>query len=76
MKFYSVPITPYVSVFLKEKVKGYDGRVIDMTGVSCGEEMDFRRLQELVEKKITDAGKFHEICSDCGWAEICHKRTF
>lgn len=60
----------------KEKVKGYDGRVIDMTGVSCGEEMDFRRLQELVEKKITDAGKFHEICSDCGWAEICHKRTF
>ena len=60
----------------KEKVKGYDGRVIDMTNVSYGEKMDFRRLQELVEEKIMEAGKFHEICVDCGWAEICHKEFF
>ncbi len=60
----------------KEKVNGYDGRVVDMTGVSYEEKMDFRRLQEMVEKKIMKAGKFHEICSDCGWAEICHKENF
>lgn len=60
----------------KEKVKGYDGQVIDMTGVSYVEKIDFRRLQEMVEKKIMETGKFHEICRDCVWAEICHKEFF
>lgn len=60
----------------KEKVKGYDERVLEMTGMSCGEKIDFRILWELVEKKIMEAGKFHEICGGCSWAAICHRGTF
>lgn len=57
----------------KEKVEGYDRRVIHMTNVSYGENMAFLRLQRLAEREIVEAGRLSEICRDCQWAAICHK---
>lgn len=58
----------------KEKVKEYDRNVTYMTGVSCGEKVEFKRLHELVESRIMAAGRFTELCRDCEWASICHKK--
>lgn len=58
----------------KKKVQRYDQSVVDMTDVSYGELIKFTRLQELVESHIMAAGRFQEVCRDCGWAFICHKK--
>ena len=58
----------------KEKVQRYDRGVTHMTDVSYGEKVEFRRLQELVESRIMAAGRFPDLCGDCEWASICHKK--
>lgn len=58
----------------KRKVQRYDGNVIDMTGLSYGERIDFGKLQDLMESRIMAAGRFRDLCGDCGWASICHKK--
>lgn len=57
----------------REKVQRYDSNVLQMTSVSCEERMEWNRLQELVEQKIMERGRFPDICNDCGWAFICHQ---
>lgn len=57
-----------------EKVKRYDRIVMEMTKVSCGRELHFQELQKLVEEQIIWPGKIHEVCEDCAWALICHKK--
>lgn len=58
----------------KRKVQRYDENVIDMTGLSYGERIEFGRLKDLTESRIMAAGRFRDLCGDCGWASICHKK--
>lgn len=56
-----------------ENVARYDKFVLELTGITSGEIMTYGEFFEILNEKIIKAGHFKEICSDCGWAEICHK---
>lgn len=59
----------------EDRVCGFDGRVLVMTQTQPGEVLTYREFQERVQRCIVDAGRFHEVCGNCGWGEICHRKT-
>lgn len=57
----------------REKVYKYDKAVIKETALSPGTPVEYEKLQRIIQEKILDTGKIHDICADCSWAYICHK---
>ncbi|MGN0160864.1 MAG: DUF1284 domain-containing protein [Lachnospiraceae bacterium] len=56
----------------EERVCGFDQRVLEMTQTRPGEVLSYQDFQERIQRCIVDAGRFGEVCGDCGWGEICH----
>ncbi|MDE6036570.1 MAG: DUF1284 domain-containing protein [Ruminococcus sp.] len=55
-----------------EKADYYDGKVIDICGISG--KMHWKDLQKTVREKIINTGRLHEVCGDCQWFYICGKK--
>lgn len=58
----------------KEKVCAYDDAVLKRTALKPGTPMDYQAFQQTIGERIIDAGAMGEICADCGWAAICHRK--
>lgn len=56
----------------EKRVCEFDKRVLEMTQVSSFETLSYDEFQERIQKYIVDAGRFNEVCGDCGWGQICH----
>lgn len=56
-----------------EKVDGMDRGVLDVCGISYGENAPFSVLASKARKLIFETGKCHEICGGCQWFELCRK---
>ena len=57
-----------------EKVKRYDNKVLELTQTKEGERIFWQEFVQKVKANIIDAGRMQEVCGDCGWAGICHKK--
>ena len=55
----------------QEKVLRYDRGVLDTLGIESGTTMHFKDFYFRVEQEIIQKGHRPEICSDCGWNELC-----
>lgn len=58
-----------------KKVKRYDTKVLELTGAQAGQEIYWKDFVQKVKENIIEAGKMQEVCSDCGWADICHRES-
>lgn len=56
----------------EEKVRRYDREVLRHCGLSVGETMPYKTLEERVRRDILMAGQREEICGDCQWTALCH----
>ena len=54
-----------------EKAAKYDRAVLELCGISYGDEMNWNDFSGAVRKNIILQGKLTEICSDCRWFYIC-----
>lgn len=57
-----------------DKVKRYDDKVLNLIGAKAGQEIYWDEFVQRVREKIIEEGKMQSVCSDCGWAEICHRK--
>ena len=39
-----------------------------------GDELSWREYEQLVRKRVLEAGRREEICGDCQWDSICGKK--
>ena len=54
-----------------EKVAGYDRKVLALCGLEAGAALEWKVFEELVKRKILDAGKRKAVCKDCQWDSMC-----
>lgn len=57
----------------QEKVISYDKSVLSAIGNPDG-KMTYGAFRKLLQTHVFDAGKFEEICGDCAWGALCHKK--
>lgn len=57
-----------------KKVKLYDWHVFKMCNLIENEIYTYKELHTRVIENIIHTGKMKEICSDCCWSSICHKK--
>ena len=55
------------------KVNGYDSEVLAFCGLQSGDVLPWNSFQKIIFERILNVNKFSAVCSDCCWAEICHK---
>lgn len=53
----------------------YDEKVLSLTGLREGMTVTLGQLQQAVQEKILQPGKWEEVCGDCQWAEICRRKA-
>lgn len=57
----------------QDKVMDYDNGVLDAIGYSVDmPSLTYGEFQKQIEERIIQQGRFHSICGDCEWSEICH----
>lgn len=49
----------------------YDRRVLDLCGMTAGQDLSWGRLRRAVTENILVSGRLSEVCGDCRWAELC-----
>lgn len=56
----------------EEKVMHYDREVLRRCGLSVGQSMPYRELEERVRRDILLPGQREAVCGDCQWNGLCH----
>lgn len=59
----------------KEKVDRYDKKVLEAVGLMPETVISYQAFWEKIQEDIVKPQKEREICSDCGFAHICHQIT-
>ena len=54
-----------------EKAARYDREVLTRCGLTPGQVLTYRELEERVLEKILIPGHREEICGDCQWTALC-----
>ncbi len=57
-----------------EKVRSYDRKVLEVCGLSGGEQMAWETFRELVREKIIRGAGRALVCPDCQWQDICQEK--
>lgn len=57
-----------------EKAARYDREVLSRCGLTSGEVLPYRELEERVLKNILIPGHREEICGDCQWTGLCCRK--
>lgn len=60
-----------------EKVDRYDRAVLERCGLTPGQQLNWSRFSDLVEKHILSTAQRTSICGDCQWSKLCasHEKT-
>ncbi len=59
----------------RDKVTGYDEKVLAFCGLNAGDEISYADFIALVKEKIIDADVRSRICGDCSWDHICRGQS-
>ncbi|MCF0237834.1 MAG: DUF1284 domain-containing protein [Sphaerochaetaceae bacterium] len=58
----------------QDKVLVFDKKVTELCDLKDGQRVTWNEMFDLVTTKImNEQGLFKSICSNCSWADICHK---
>lgn len=57
-----------------EKVLRYDRQVLSRCGLTPGDVLSYRELEERVLKNILLPGHREDVCGDCQWTDLCRQR--
>ena len=57
----------------EEKVRRFDNKTASLLRLENGKIYSYMSLQTKIESDIFAKSEFDGICSDCEWANICHK---
>ncbi len=55
----------------RDKVAAMDRAVLNICGLAYGESIPWADLAFKARKGIFETDKFHEICSNCQWYDLC-----
>ncbi len=55
----------------RDKVAGYDKKVLELCGLEEGAVLPASRFRRLVREAILDKGLRERVCGDCQWSAIC-----
>ena len=58
-----------------ERVRGIDERALEMMGLSTGSVLSWHELYIRAYDSIIKTGRLKEVCRDCQWLSICHKKS-
>ena len=57
----------------EDKVCTYDSRVLELCGLSEGDELTYGELRDMVMNNIILPGKLSSVCPNCEWSPICQR---
>ena len=58
-----------------ERVRGIDERALEMMELSTDSVLSWHELYIRAYDSIIKTGRLKEVCRDCQWLSICHKKS-